>query len=83
MPLNIAKLGFMEAQKRLHKPQFRYQPGRLFLFLFHADDFATLVMPAIWTYGMWEAHLAAIAARHQIESFQGVVGAPAVAAAFG
>jgi len=83
VPLNIAKLGFMETQIRLHKPQFLYQPVRLFLFLFHADDFAALVMPAVGAYGMWQAHLTAIAARHQIERFQSVVGAPAVAAAFG
>jgi hypothetical protein len=73
----------METLKRLHKPQFLYRPVRLFLFLFHADDFTTLIMPAVRAYGVWQAHLAAIAAWNQIERFQGVVGAPAIAATFG
>jgi hypothetical protein len=73
----------METLTRLHKPQFFSQRVWLFLFLFHADDFATFIVPAIGAYGMRKAHLAAIAAWHQVQRFQRVVSAPPVTSSFG
>jgi hypothetical protein len=51
----------------------------LFLF-FDLDHFPPLVMPAVWTYPVGKAHLAAIGALHQIAGLQRIVRPPPVAA---
>jgi len=55
----------------------------LFLFFFHADDFAAFIVSTIWADGMRQAHLATIAAGYQVERFQSIVGAAAITTSFG
>jgi hypothetical protein len=49
-------------------------------FVFLADNLAAFVMTAVRADGVRQAHLAAIAALHQVARFQRIVGAPAITA---
>jgi len=55
----------------------------LFFLFFFGDDFTTLVMTAIGTDRMRQAHLTAVAARDQVAGFEGIVRAPPVPASLG
>jgi hypothetical protein len=56
--------------------------GLFLLFLFFvADHFPAFVMSTIRAYAMRKAHLAAVAALHQVLGFQRIVRTPAVTSA--
>ena len=55
----------------------------LFLILLHFDNFTTFVKSTIGTYGMREAHRAAIGTGSQVARLQRVVGTAHIAAALG
>ena len=55
---------------------------RLFFFV-DFDHFATLVVSAVWTDSVWQAHGTAVAARNQIARRERIVGAASVATTLG
>ena len=54
-----------------------------FLFLFYLYDFAAIVKTAFGANGVRQAHGAAVGAGNEIASYQGILRATAVTAAFG
>jgi len=56
---------------------------KLFFLFFFGNDFSTLVVTAIGTDCMRQAHLTAVTASDQVAGFEGVVRAPSVPASLG
>ena len=54
-----------------------------FLFFLHFNNFATLVESTVGTYGVREAHRAAVGTSRQVAGLQGVVRTAHIAAALG